>query len=41
MVYNIILNSGQFGEIKVNISTPVQNEIKNTFLIDNEELVNK
>ena len=41
MVYNIILNNGNFGEIRVNISTPVQNEIKSTFLLDDGELVNK
>ena len=41
MVYNIILLNGKFGEITVNISTPVQNEIKSTFLLDDGELVNK
>jgi (2S)-methylsuccinyl-CoA dehydrogenase len=41
MVYNIILLNGKFGEITVNISTPVQNEIKSTFILDDGELVNK
>ena len=41
MVHNIILLSGKLGEITVNISTPVQNEIKSTFLLDDGELVNK
>ena len=41
MVNNIILQSGNSGEITLNISTPVQNEIKSTFLLDDGELVNK
>ena len=41
MVHYIILLSGKLGENTVNISTPVQNEIKSTFILDDGELVNK